>query len=359
MSNPMNSRERVLAAAERRKTDRPPTSLRCTPEAWHTLCDYLHVETNDDALDALDVDLRWVPLPFIGPKERSAIPLGSEGTDFWGCHIRKAQNEFNTYFEFYDFPLAGAKTVDDVHSYDWPSLDWWDYSTIPAAIEKINRNGRRAIMFFAGGAFETPWYMRGLEAFFVDLYERPEIAAAICEHVEEYYRQRALRVIEAAGGCVDVIGSGGDIGGERGMLLSPRIWRERIKPYSGRLITTFKQLGLKTFYHSCGSIVPVINDFIELGLDILEPIQVSAAGMSPEEVSAGFADRLSFNGAIDVVRLLPHATAEEVYRETTRTIDILGRNGGYIVSPSHQVQGDTPAENIVAVFDAARNYRWK
>ena len=117
-------------------------------------------------------------------------------------------------------------------------------------------------------------------------------------------------------------------------------------------------MGLKTFYHSCGSIVPVIDDFIELGLDILDPIQVSAAGMSPEAISA-FADRLSFHGAIDEVRLLPHATAAEVYRETTRIIDVLGRCGGFIVSPSHQVQGDTPPENVVAIFDAARDYRWE
>lgn len=354
----MTSKERILAAASRRRTDRPPTSLRCTSEAWEALRKFLHVETNNDVLDALDVDLRWVALPFIGPKERSAIPLGSEGTDFWGCHIRKAQNEFNTYYEFYDFPLAEAKTVNDIQKYVWPSLDWWDYSAIPSAIQEINRNGPRAIIFFAGGAFETPWYMRGFETFLIDLYERPGIAAAICEHVEEYCRQRCLRVLQAAEGQVDIIGSGGDIGGERGMLLSPHVWRERIKPFSGRLITTFKEMGLKTFYHSCGSIVPVINDFIELGLDILEPIQVSAAGMSPEEVFSGFGDSLSFNGAIDVVRLLPHATPEEVYRETTRTIDILGRRGGYIVSPSHQVQGDTPPENVVAVFDAARDYRW-
>jgi uroporphyrinogen decarboxylase len=316
------------------------------------------VETNDDVLDALDIDLRWLPLPFIGPRERSAIPLGSEGTDFWGCHIRKVENPFNSYFEFYDFPLAGAKTVEDVQNHSWPSLDWWDYAVIPAAIEKINREEPRAIMFFAGGAFETPWYMRGLERFLIDLHEQPEIAAAICEHVEEYYRQRALRVLEVAGGQVDIIGSGGDIGSERGMMLNPRVWRERIKPFSGRLITTFKQMGLKTFYHSCGSIVPVIDDFIELGLDILDPIQVSAAGMSPEAISA-FADRLSFHGAIDEVRLLPHATAAEVYRETTRVIDVLGRCGGFIVSPSHQVQGDTPPENIVAIFDAAHDYRWE
>jgi uroporphyrinogen decarboxylase len=354
----MNSRERVLAAASRQRTDRPPTSLRCTPEAWKKLREYLGVRSNDDVLEALDVDLRWISLPFIGPKERSAIPLGSEGTDFWGCHIRKAQNEFNTYYEFYDYPLAGAEDADDVHRHCWPSLEWWDYSAIPSSIAVANRKEPRAILFFCGGAFETPWYLRGFETFLMDLRERPEIASAICEHVEDYYRERALRVLAAAGGQVDIVASGGDIGGERGMLLSPRLWRERIKPFSGRLITTFTKMGLKTFYHSCGSIVPVIDDLIELGLDILDPIQVSAAGMSPEAISA-FRDRLSFHGAIDEVRLLPHATPEEVYRETTRVIDILGLHGGYIVSPSHQVQGDTPPQNVVAIFDAARDYRWK
>jgi uroporphyrinogen decarboxylase len=355
----MNSRERVLAAASRQRTDRPPTSLRCTPEAWKSLREHLDVETDNDALDALDVDLRWVSLPFIGPAERSAIPLGSEGTDYWGCHIRKAANEFNTYYEFYDFPLAGAESVADVNRHSWPELDWWDYASIAPAIEMANRKEPRAIMFMAGGTFETPWYLRGFERFLMDLYDKPEIAAAICTRVEEYYRKRAFQVLEAGGGRIDIIASGGDIGSERGLMLSPKLWRERIKPFSAGLTRTFKQLGLTTFYHSCGSIVPVIDDLIEIGVDILDPIQVSAADMNPEALSTRFGERLSFNGAIDEVRLLPHATADEVYHETTRMIDILGRHGGYIVSPSHQVQGDTPPENIVAVFDAARDYRWR
>lgn len=355
----MNSRERVLAAASRQRTDRPPTSLRCTPEAWASLREYLHVETNEDVLDALDVDVRWIYLPFIGPKERSAIPLGSEGTDFWGCHIRKAKNDFNTYYEFYDFPLADARSVEDVDRHSWPELDWWDYSAIAPAIRTANRKEPRAILFFCGGTFETPWYLRGFERFLMDLYDQPEIAAAICTRVEEYYRKRAFRVLDAAPGMVDIIGSGGDIGSERGMILNPVLWREHIKPFTGGLITTFKKMGLKTFYHSCGSIVPVIDDLIELGLDILDPLQVTAAGMNPEAIAAGFGTRLSFNGAIDEVRLLPHSTPDEIYRETTRIIDILGQHGGFIVSPSHQVQGDTPPENIVAVFEAARDYRWK
>jgi uroporphyrinogen decarboxylase len=352
----MTSKERVLASARRTQIDRPATGLRCTPEAWEKLRGLLNVKTNHDVLDLLDIDLRWVGVPFIGPKEKSAIPLMSEGTDFWGCHTRKVVTDYNTYFEFDYHPLAEAKTVGDILAHDWPSLDWWDYSSIIKNIEQENRKEPRAIMYFAGGAFETPWYIRGMEKFMTDLYENPEIVEAICAKVEEFYRLRALRVLESAKGRIDIIGSGGDIGTQRGMMIHPNIWRERIKPFTGRLISTFKNMGLATFYHSCGSLVPVIDDLIECGLDILDPIQVTAEGMTPEQIFPKFGKRLSFHGAIDEVNLLPHASAEEVRKETTRIINILGKNNGFIVAPSHMVQGDTPPENVVAIYEAVKSY---
>lgn len=353
----MNSRQRVIAAARRQPTDRTPSSLRLTPEALESLEKHLGVTSLNSVMDALDIDLRWLRLPFIGPKERSAVPLGSEGTDFWGCHFCKVSNEYNTYFEFDRHPLAEAKTVADVDKHDWPSLDWWDYSSLPAQIEAINRKEERAILFFAGGAFETPWYIRGMEQFLMDLCENPEIAHAICSHVADYYRERAMRVIDAVGDKIAVIGTGGDIGTQRGMMIHPDLWREHIKPFTGELISTFKKLGFVNFYHSDGSIVPVIDDLIEVGLDILDPIQVGAAGMRPEELFPLFGDRLSFHGAIDEVELLPRATPQQVYDETLRMIDILGRNNGYIVSPTHQVQGDTAPEKIVAIYEAVRHHR--
>ena len=354
----MNSRERVLAAARREPVDRPATGLRCTPEAWAGLRGYLGVKTNEDVLDKLDIDLRWLSLPFNGLKERSAITLGSEGTDFWGCRFRKAENEFNTYFEFEYHPLAEAQTVEDVHSYDWPKLHWWDYEAVKNQIKIANRKEPRALIFLAGGTFETPWYIRGMERFMMDLYDNPDIVNAICTHVGDYYYNRALRVIEVTDNQIDIIGSGGDLGSQKGMLINPDIWREIIKPHSAKLITSFKEMGLATFYHSCGSIVPIIDDLIKVGLDILDPIQVSAAGMKPEELAPKFGSRICFHGAIDEQDLLPHASACQVYKETKRIIDVLGKNYGFIVSPAHAVQGDTPPENIVAVFDAARDYKF-
>ncbi len=354
----MNSRERVMAAFNRQPTDRPPTSLRCTPEVWEALKKHFDVQTREDVMDILDIDMRWVYLPYIGPKERSTPPMNGNGVDYWGTEWKEAKNEFNTYYDIHKPALGNAQTVEEINNYEWPSLDWWDYSSINKAIEAHSKKDERAVMFFAGGAFETPWYTRGFEKFLMDLYVAPEITDAICRKVTEYYKERAMRVIEAANGRIDIIGSGGDIGGEEGMMLSPELWRERIKPYSKQLISTFKQMGLGTFYHSCGSLVPVINDFIEVGLDVIEPIQVTAAGMQPEPLFEQFGDRISFHGAIDEVQLLPHATPEEVYLETQRIISILGKNHGFIVSPSHQVQGDTSVENILAIFEAARDYKY-
>ena len=354
----MTGKERIIAAAMRQKTDRPPTSLRCTAEVWEALQAHFGVDTPIDVLDKLDIDLRWVAVPFIGPKELSTPTLFGEGKDFWGIEMKAAKNEFNTYFDFASHPLAHCQTVEQVMEHSWPSLDWWDYGKIKDVIALNKRTGDRAIMYFAGGAFETPWYLRGMERFFLDLYENPEIVTAICTKVREYYYNRAMRVLEAADGQIDIIGSGGDIGGQNGLMLDPDIWRALIKPHTAGLIQPFKDMGLHTFYHSCGSVDAVIDDLVEIGLDILDPIQVTAGGMQPESLRDRFADRISFHGAIDEVELLPHATAKEVYDETTRMISVLGANYGFIVSPSHQVQGDTSVENLLALFKAVQDYRY-
>jgi len=137
------------------------------------------------------------------------------------------------------------------------------------------------------------------------------------------------------------------------MMLAPDLWRKHIKPYSEKLIRTFKEMGLITFYHSCGSIVPVIEDFIEMGLDILDPVQPAAEGMEPTKLKRQFGGRLAFHGGIDEQHLLPHGTPEEVRNETRRLIDAMGTDGAYIVCPAHAIQPDTPPDNIMAIYDTA------
>lgn len=350
----MEPYERIVCAVRHQPTDRPPIDYVATPEFNASLKRHLAVETDEQLLRRLGVDIRRVEGHFVGPPELSgAAGVGALGKDFLGVVWKPMANEFATYNEIAHHPLGIATTVRDIDQYTWPSVDWFEFSHLKEEIRRLNQDRRYAIQLFGGGAFETPWYMRGMSRFLMDLVECPDIAEAICRHVTEFYKQRTLRAIEESDGQIDIILSGGDIGTQRGMMLDPELWRQRIKPFSRQLIATFKDMGLMTYYHSCGSIVPVIEDFIEMGLDILDPIQPKAAGMEAEALKRRFGGRLAFHGGIDEQEPLPRGTPQQVRGEVRRLLDVFREDGGYIVCPAHAVQPDTPVENIVALYDEA------
>jgi len=348
--------ERILKAVRHERADRLPIGYTATPEAHAKLKAYLGIEDDEGLRRRLGCDFRRVAGRFVGPDDMMGAPgVTAQGKDFLGVIWEPVKNEFGAYNEIAFHPLGHVTTVKEVAEYSWPSVDWFDYSSLSDDIDRINGDERYCISFLAGGSFETPWYMRGMSRFLMDLAECPDIAEAISSHVTEFYKQRALRAIEGAKGKIDLVLSGGDVGTQRGMMLAPDLWRKRIKPYSTQLIRTFKDMGLMTMYHSCGSIVPVIEDLIEMGVDILDPIQPKAAGMDPVSLKKRFGDRLVFRGAIDEQYLLPHGTVDDVRRETVRLMEALGGDGGYVVCPAHAIQADTPPENIMALYDAALN----
>ena len=350
----MSGYERVACAVRREKADRLPIDYLATPEAHAALKAHLAIEDDEALLARLGCDIRRVAGRYVGPADRTGAPgVYAQGKDFLGIVWKPVKNEFGTYNEIAHHPLGEATTVKEIEDYDWPSVDWFDFSHLADEIDRINRDERYCTMFFAGGAFETPWYMRGMSRFLMDLVECPDIAEAISRHATDFYKQRALRAIEESGGKIDLVGSGGDIGTQRGMMLSPDLWRKHVKPYSTDLIRTFKDMGLMTFYHSCGSIVPVIDDLIEMGLDILDPIQPLAAGMDADSLAVRFGDRLTFHGGIDEQDLLPNGGVGDVRREVRRLMGTLGSDGGYIVCPAHALQPDTSPENIMAIYDTA------
>jgi len=344
---------------ERVIPDRPPINYLATPEAHANLKKHLGINEDEPLRQYLGVDIRYVGPHFVGPKDMVGVTSVKEaGKDFLGVVWKPIKHKYGTYNEMVFHPLAKATTVKEIEDYSWPSLDWFDFSHLKEEIAGLNREQRHAIIYFAGGSFESPWYMRGLERFLMDLVECPDIAEAICYHVTDFYKRRALRAIEESGGQIDIIGSGGDIGTQKGMMLSPRLWRKHIKPWSKQLIRSFKDMGMKTFYHSCGSIVPVIEDFIEMGLDILDPIQPKAKGMALSELNACFGERLTFHGGIDEQYLLPRGTPKEVRCEVERLVKICEKQGNYIVCAAHAIQADTPVKNILAMYEAARKYRY-
>ena len=350
----MSGYERVLKAVRHERSDRLPIDYSATPEAHAQLKKHLGIEDDEALRKRLGCDIRLVGGRFVGPDDMVGAAGGdAQGKDFLGVVWKPLKNEFATYYEMAFHPLANVTTVKEVEAYPWPSVDWFDYSTLSDDIDRLNHDDRNCICFFVGGSFETPWYMRGMSRFLMDLVECPDIAEAISARATEFYKQRALRAIEAAKGKIDMVYSGGDIGTQRGMMLAPDLWRTRIKPYSSQLIRTFKDMGIMTMYHSCGSIVPVIDDLIEMGLDILDPIQPLAEGMDPVSLKKRFGDRLVFHGGIDEQHLLPHGTAEDVRAEVLRLMAELGGDGAYIVCPAHAIQPDTPPENVMAIYDAA------
>ncbi|MAE60911.1 MAG: hypothetical protein CMJ49_06075 [Planctomycetaceae bacterium] len=355
----MTSHERVMTALNHRRADRPPLNYYGTEETTRKLLDHLRLESLEDLLCYFGADMRYVGSRYVGPDCFSGQSGYAHGDrDMWGVVWDRVSNRYATYNEVVHHPLAGAQTVAEVEAYDWPSPDWLSVSHLADEIRAINQVERRAIVFPAGGPFETMWYLRGLERTLIDLVERPDIADVILGKVTDFFVDVAMRAVEASAGQIDIMWSSSDVGIQTGMMMAPDTWRRRIKPFQRRFIEPFSKMGMKTRYHTDGSVAPIIEDLIEMGLDLLDPIQPGTAGMEAEELAARFGGRLSFYGGLDTQHLLPHGTAGQVEADVLRLIDVLGGNGGYVVAASNAVQPDVPVENVLALYETAREYRY-
>ncbi len=200
--------------------------------------------------------------------------------------------------------------------------------------------------------FEMVCRIRGMEKAILDLAASPELAGTMLEQAAVF----SLRIAKAA--CdrfpLDWLWTGDDVGGQQAMIMSPECWRDMIRPHLTEIIDVGRSRGLWTAYHSCGSIRPIIPDLIEMGLDVLNPIQCNCPGMDPLELKKEFGAELSFMGGVDTQNLLPNGTADEVYRETMRLLEgMTADGGGYILAASHAVPPETPLENIFAMYKAA------
>ncbi len=267
-------------------------------------------------------------------------------------------NEFSTYDEYASHPLAEAETAADVLSWEWASPDDWDVSGVREQCERLNAGARYHLRYEVGGIFEWSWALRGFERFLLDLVEKPEVACAIMDRFTDIYIENTLRVIEAAGGLLDMVYTYDDVGIQNGLLMSPRMWRKYILPRHQRLNAAIRCGALPGQDH-----VPLLRRDLsassaafvdDMGIDVLNPLQPRAAGMDMARIKAEFGDRLSFHGAIDIQHTLPHGTPDEVQAEVRERCAVLGRGGGYICTSAHYIQADTPLENIVALYTTPR-----
>lgn len=356
----MTSRERVLVALEHREPDRVPCDYWAAPEVTAKLCRHFGLADKDELLKYLKVDFRVIPGPaYIGP-EPARHPDGTED-DIWGVSRQVVTYELSggkgSYKEVVCSPLAKASTIKEIDDYTgWPRAEWFDFSEIArqcgeypdtAIVNAGDRLNRVAQL-------KPAMYLRGIDRILMDLVLNPGIAEAVISHISEFYFAYCERLFSAAGGKIDIFMMGDDFGTQNGLFISRDMWKKYFGRNFRRYIECAHRHGIKVMHHSCGSIRPLIPDMIDAGLDILQSLQPEAKGMEPFELKKEFGKHISFQGSISIQRTMPRGAPEDVRREVKDRIKALGPGGGFIICTAHNIQLDTPVENIVALFEAYR-----
>jgi uroporphyrinogen decarboxylase len=272
----------------------------------------------------------------------------------WGVAHEPGSSGASRHFTHMRHPLAGDITMDGLAAYPFPRLVGGNEEAQREQVAQIKARGLAAYGHMSCTVWETAWYMRGMEDLMVDMATGDERAAYILDAVMEVSIGRA-KAFALAG--VDVLHTGDDIGMQRAPMMSLSFYREWLKPRLARVIDTARQIkpDILVQYHSCGYVEPFIEDLIEVGVDILNPVQPEC--MPFEGIHAKYGGRLSFNGALGTQTTMPFGTPEEVRAAVFANLDIAGEKGGLLCCPTHVVEPEVPWENILAYFDACREYK--
>jgi len=355
----MTPKQRVLDAIEHKQTDRVPLDLWVTKEVMAKLRAHFQTDEADDVLKELGVDIRLVEPEYIGPPLKES-PDGKV-KDIWGVTRRRVGYSDGSYLEMDDYPLDGDITIADIENYPWPNPDHYDYSVIAKSCEKYgnyatlnvgNRLNRTSVL-------KAAIYLRGMQELMMDMALNPPLVDALLDKISSYYLAHNERIFEAGKGLIDIFMMGDDFGTQKGLLISAEMFRRYFAPRLKEFAAQAKSYGMKVMLHSCGSIREIIPDIIEMGVDILNPIQTNAKGMIPEELKTEFGDKICFHGGVDIQHTLPFGTPEEVEQEVKDRIRVLGKDGGYILASTHNIQIDTPVGNILKMYETARNHKRK
>lgn len=359
----MNSRERVLRALAHQEPDRVPIDYWASGEITARLLKELRLSSEEELLEHFGVDFRYIAGPrYIGPE--LAVRADGSVEDLWGVPRVKVQvgagERTGSYREACDPPLKDM-TLEEIKAYPkWPDPDWFDYGCVREQAARARAAGK-CVVFMGDrmnrcSQLKPAMYLRGIADILMDLAVNPEIAQYLFDRIAEFYLEYARRTFEAAGDSLDILMMGDDFGTQKGLFMSPDMWRELLRPNFKALIDLGHRHGYKVAHHSCGSIKAIIPDMIECGLDILNPVQPEAQDMDRRELKQRFGDRLSFHGSISIQKTMPFGTPEDIRAEVGERFATLGAGGGFIFCTAHNIQVDTPSENVFALFDAYREF---
>jgi uroporphyrinogen decarboxylase len=356
----MDSRTRVARALSHTEPDRVPIDYWASPEVTAKLLHRFGFPSKEALLQHFGVDLRYIDGPaYIGPE--TVVRADGLKEDHFGVPRRRVSygegDQKGTYSEVAAFPLEGATSVEEVERYPkWPSADWFDYEPVREQARRARELGKTVV--FMGdrlnrcAQLKPAMYLRGVDQILMDLYMNPDIARAIFRRITAFYCEYMRRTLEAAQGNIDIVFTGDDFGTQQNTFMSNETWREMLGEGFRCFIDIGHEFGCKVAHHTCGSIVGLIPEFISCGLDILNSLQPDVQGMDYERIKAEFGRHIAFHGGISIQKTLPYGTAEDVRNEVRDRIAKLADRGGYILCTAHNIQTDTPLENIEALFQA-------
>lgn len=351
----MTSRERVRSAFAHVQPDCTPCDYFGTPEIDQALEMHFGVTGGEAIRRCLEVDLYNIQPPYAGPPLR-AFDDGST-IDMWGVRRKPVPNEYGEYDEPVESPYAEWVTVEEVEAFSWPSPDWFDYEALPALCRRYDGHGIMAGSFGIQDFINGVAFGRGVEQTLVDIALEDPVYLAIVAKRHSFYLEYVERMLEACRGRIDVVLCGDDFGSQRGALISAASFDRLFAAKKRELFDLVHSYGAKVSHHCCGSSVELIPRFIEVGMDALQTVQPQAQGMNPYKLKRDFGEHLVLHGAVDVQGWLQRADPVEVEEEVHRLMDEVGRDGGFILGPCHNIQPDTPVENVLALYSAAAHRR--
>lgn len=379
----MTSRERVLTALDHKTPDRVPIDLGGNQtgihkNAYRNLVAHLGIKDEVRIMDAVQqlaapceellerfhVDTRYIHASAPATWKGGIVKTERDGrvwhdlTDEFG--VRWSMPEDAPYYmDITLHPLANAK-IADIDDFPWPKGD--DQTRFDGLRERALRIRKETpyavVSGISGVVYEICWYMRGLEQWFCDILTQPEFCAAMLDHTLKFWLDWFRLFLDEVGDVVDVIMIGDDLAGQNGPLFRPDIYRQIVKPRQKRLVQYIRsRTNARIWYHTCGSCLEFIPDLIDNGIHILNPVQVSARNMNPTELKRRFGDQLAFwGGGCDAQHVLSRGTPAEVAANVRENMRALMPGGGYVFNNVHNIQGEVPPENIVAMFDTAYEF---
>ena len=379
----MTSRERVLKTLDHSEPDKTPYDLSGTTVTAITKtafinamklrnlsCDFIMhddiqqvVIPSKQVLDYLGVDTVRLGPPRVYNIEKKTTKEDKiiSYRDEWGI-TWSMNTESDFYFnENTAYPLQNAKTIEDLRSYAFPDPDKIiDYKMLKKELSAIPDDKALIVDRNCAGLFEMAFRIRGYENFYMDLATSRKMAEYLIDKILEVKMRYWDRVLSFAGERADIIAECDDLGTQQSLLVSPDMYREILRPRQKKLLSFIKLKApqAKIFFHSCGAISEIIPDLIEVGVDILNPVQTNACGMNAEKLKKEFAKDICFwGGGVNTQETLPHGTPQQVRDDVRKSVDTLAKDGGYVFSAIHNIQADVPAENFWAMWEEFQKIR--